>query len=221
MTALKIVLGNQNYSSWSLRPWLVLKHLGVPFEEVVIPLDQPQTRQQILRYSPSARVPVLLDGDLAVWDSLAICEYLHEKFPERHLWPADSRARTIARSVSAEMHSGFAALREDLPMKFRESLPMTSFRAEVRRDIERIFEIWTQCRRRFGGGQPFLFGAFSIADAMYGPVVSRFRTYGVKLDGAPAEYVETMLAMPAMKDWLQAARAETHRMARYEAQRAQ
>jgi len=216
MTALKIVLGNQNYSSWSLRPWLALKHLGVPFEEVVIPLDQPHTREEILRFSPSGRVPALLDGDLTVWDSLAICEYLHEKFPERHLWPADGKARATARSVSAEMHSGFAALRQDLPMKFRESLPMQSFRAEVKQDIERIVEIWTQCRRRFGGGQPFLFGAFSIADAMYGPVVSRFRTYGVKLQGAPAEYVETMLATPAMKDWLQAARAETHRMARYE-----
>src|SRR5260370_32782176 len=122
MTALKIVLGNQNYSSWSLRPWLVLKHLGVPFEEVVIPLDQSQTRQQILRHSPSGRVPALLDGDVTVWDSLAICEYLHEKFPERYLLPADSSARTIPRSVSAGMHSGFAALREDIPMRVREML---------------------------------------------------------------------------------------------------
>lgn len=216
MPKLKIVLGNKNYSSWSFRPWLVLKHLGVPFDEIVIPLDQPSTHAEIKKYSPSGRLPVLVDGDRLIWDSLSICEYLHEQFEDRGLWPADAGARAWARSVSAEMHSGFQALRQDCPMKIRESLPGRVIRPEVQQDIDRIVGLWSDCRRRFGASGPFLFGAFSIADAMYAPVVSRFKTYGVPLEKIQAAYAEAIWSLPAVQEWLAAARAETHRMARYD-----
>jgi glutathione S-transferase len=216
MPKLKIILGNKNYSSWSLRPWLVLKHLGVPFDEQVVPLDQPSTARDIGKYSPSGRVPVLIDGDTVIWDSLAICEYLNELFPDRKLWPSDARARATARSVSAEMHSGFAALRENLPMKFRESFANFQLKPEVKADISRILQVWSDCRSRFGAQGSYLFGAFTIADAMYAPVVSRFKTYGVALEGAPAAYAETLWKLPQIQEWLSAARAEPYRMARYE-----
>jgi len=217
MPKLKLLLGNKNYSSWSVRPWVVLKHLAVPFEERVIPLDQPTTAEEIRKYSPSGRLPLLIDGETTVWDSLAICEYLHELFPDRKLWPADSKARATARAISAEMHSGFAAVRQNLPMKFRESFPNTGLQPEVKAEVSRILEIWNDCRRRFGAGGPFLFGAFTIADAMYAPVVSRFKTYAVPLEGSAADYAETIWKLPPMQEWLADARAETHRMARYEA----
>src|SRR6516164_5477387 len=159
MAQLKIVIGNKKYSSWSLRGWLALKHTGEPFEEILVPLDQPSTREQLLRHSPSGRVPVLIDGDTVVWDSLAICEYLNERFPDRNLWPKDATARAMARSVSAEMHSGFFALREHLPMKFRETFPSKPLRPDVKADISRILQLWNDCRSRFGAGGPFLFGA--------------------------------------------------------------
>jgi glutathione S-transferase len=215
MSALILVLGNKNYSSWSLRPWLVLKHVGVPFEEKVIPLDQPQTGAEIARFSPSGRVPVLLDGETRVWDSLAIAEYLNERFPQAQLWPADATARAAARAVSAEMHSGFTALREAMPMKFNESLHVEQT-PPVQKDIQRIKAVWAECRERFGKGGPFLFGAYSIADAMYGPVVSRFQTYGVALDGPAGAYAQHVWKLPAMQEWLAGARAETLRMARYD-----
>ncbi len=215
MAKMKIILGNKNYSSWSLRPWLVLKHIGLPFEELVVPLDQPSTCQDIARYSPSGRVPVLIDGEVTVWDSLAICEYLYELFPDRKLWPQDPRARAAARSVSAEMHSGFQSLRQEFPMKFRESISK-AISPEVKQDIDRICALWTDCRRQFGATEPFLFGAFSIADAMYAPVVSRFKTYGVALDGVPAGYAEAVWSLPSVQEWLAAARAEPYQMARYE-----
>ncbi len=217
MPTLKIVLGNKSYSSWSLRPWLVLKHLGVPFEEQVIPLDQPSTAEEIRKHSPSGRVPVLVDGDTVVWDSLAICEHLAERFPDRKLWPEEPKARATARSVSAEMHSGFTALREHLPMKIRETFPPKPLRPEVKADIARIFQLWNDCRARFGAKGPFLFGAFSIADAMYAPVVSRFKSYAVPLEGPAAAYAAAIWSLPSVQEWLAAARAETHRMARYEA----
>ncbi len=216
MPTLKIVLGNKNYSSWSLRPWLVLKHLGARFEEQVIPLDQPSTAEQIRKFSPSGRLPVLIDGDSVVWDSLAICEHLHERFPDRNLWPKDGKARATARSVSAEMHSGFTALRQQLPMRFRETFPAGPLPPDVKADIARILQLWTDCRARFGGGGPFLFGAFTIADAMYAPVVSRFKTYAVPLEGSAAAYAEVLWSLPSVQEWLVAARAETHRMPRYE-----
>lgn len=217
MAQLKIVIGNKKYSSWSLRGWLVLKQIGVPFEEILIPLDQPNTQEQIARYSPSGRVPTLIDGEVVVWDSLAICEHLNERFPDRHLWPADRKARAVARSISAEMHSGFQNLRNDLSMKIVESIPTSTFRPEVKEEIRRIIAIWTDCRQRFAGGKPFLFGDFSNADVMFAPVVSRFRTYGVPLEGTAAAYAETIWKLPAMQEWLAAAKIEPHRMARYEA----
>ena len=200
MAQLKIVIGNKKYSSWSLRGWLVLKQIGVPFEEILIPLDQPNTQEQIARYSPSGRVPTLIDGEVVVWDSLAICEHLNERFPDRHLWPADRKARAVARSISAEMHSGFQNLRNDLSMKIVESIPTSTLRPEVKEEIRRIIAIWTDCRQRFAGDKPFLFGDFSIADVMFAPVVSRFRTYGVPLEGTAAAYAETIWKLPAMQE---------------------
>jgi glutathione S-transferase len=216
MAQFKIVIGNKKYSSWSLRGWLALKHVGVPFEEILIPLDQPNTQERIARYSPSGRVPALIDGDVVVWDSLAICEYLSEQFPDRHLWPADRKARAVARSISAEMHSGFQNLRNDLSMKIAESIPTSMLRPEVKEEIRRIIAIWTDCRQRFAGDKPFLFGDFSSADVMFAPVVSRFRTYGVPLEGTAAAYAETIWKLPAMQEWLAGAKGESLRMARYE-----
>lgn len=219
MADLKIVLGNKKYSSWSLRPWLALKHTGAPFDEIVIGLDLPTTAAEIARHSPSGRVPVLLHAGLTIWDSLAICEYLNEQFPRAQLWPADAGARALARSACAEMHSGFAALRNALPMRFVERFPAAPLAAEVRADIERICAIWTECRRRHGASGPYLFGAFSIADAMYGPVVSRFKTYAVPLQGAAAAYADALWSHPAMQEWGAAAEKEDLRAARYEGPR--
>jgi glutathione S-transferase len=208
MPSLMMVVGNKNLSSWSLRPWLALKQTGEAFDEVVIQLDRPDTREKILAYSPSGRVPCLRDGDTTVWDSLAICEYLAEKFPEAKLWPADTVARATARSVSAEMHSGFQALRSNMPMRIRESLPGQGIADGVQRDIDRIFDIWRDTRRRFGWEGPYLFGAFSIADAMFAPVVTRFRTYGVPLDDTCGAYAEAIWRHEPMEEWVEAARRE-------------
>ncbi len=213
---MKIVLGNKNYSSWSLRAWFVLEHFGILHEEQVIPLDQPSSAAEIARFSPSGRVPVLVDGDLVIWDSLAICEYLAEKHPEKRLWPSDRAARATARAVSAEMHSGFTALRTQCPLKFKETFAPQPLAKELQADVDRIVAIWGECRRRFGLGGPFLFGACSIADAMFAPVVSRFRTYGMKPPGAAGEWADMMWASPEMQKWGAAARAETFRMARYD-----
>jgi glutathione S-transferase len=213
---LTLILGNKNYSSWSLRPYVALKHTGAPFEEKVIPLDQPTTAAEIAKYSPSGRVPVLLDGDTRIWDSLAICEYLNERYPQAKLWPQDAAVRATARSLSAEMHSGFQALRETFPMKFKQSVRVDPVPAAAQKDIDRIRTLWTDCRRRFGSGGPFLFGAFSIADAMYAPVVSRFRTYGISLEGAAADYAAAVWKLPSMQEWQAGAEAEAFRMARYE-----
>jgi len=208
MAEITIYLGNKNYSSWSLRPWLALKQTGVAFDEEVIPLSEPTTRSTILRYSPSGKVPALKHNELTVWDGLAICEYLAETFPEAKLWPADKAARAVARSVSAEMHSGFAALREHLPMNMRSSFPNRGVTPEVQADINRIAAIWRDCRKRFGEGGPFLFGSFTNADAMYAPVVSRFRTYKIELDEAAQEYTDAVWALPALQEWLTAAKNE-------------
>lgn len=213
---MKLVIGNKNFSSWSLRPWLALKHCEVPFEEEVIALDQPDTAERIRKHSPSGRVPTLIDGDLTLWDSIAICEYLNEKFPQRQLWPADPKKRAVARSVSAEMHSGFAALRTHHPMKFKNDLPSSMLRDDVKADVARIDEIWTTCREKYGQGGPFLFGAFSIADAMYAPVVSRCRTYHLPLGKVAQVYADLIWNLPAMQQWLEASRAEKFQMSRYD-----
>ena len=209
MADLTIYLGNKNYSSWSLRPWLVLKHTTVDFDEVVIPLYQPLSRETVLKYSPSGKVPALRHGELTVWESLAICEYLAETFPNFALWPSDQAARARARSVSAEMQSSFRALREHMPMNVRSSFPGRGVTPEVQADINRIMSIWRDCRTRYGDGNgEFLFGQFTIADAMYAPVVTRFRTYKIDLEREAEAYCDTIMALPAMQEWIAAAKNE-------------
>lgn len=212
MSPLTLVIGNKNYSSWSLRPWLAMKQAGLDFAEVRIPLDTPETRSQILQYSPTGRVPVLIHDDLTVWDSLAICEYLAEQFVGRWL-PEGREARAIARSVSAEMHSGFSHLRQHMPMDCRARLPGQGRAPGVQSDIDRITEIWQTCRQQFGAGGDFLFGQFTVADAMYAPVVSRFVTYGVELNEIAQAYADVIWALPAMQEWLTAAAAESEYLA--------
>ncbi|WP_324779642.1 glutathione S-transferase family protein [Thiobacillus sedimenti] len=216
MTSLTLVIGNKNYSSWSMRPWLVLRQADIDFKEVRIPLYWPESAAQLTAWSPSGKVPALHDGEIKVWDSLAICEYLAERFPEKQLWPADATARAVARSISAEMHAGFAALREHLSMNVRARYPGAGRTAESLADIARIVTIWTDCRARFGAGGDFLFGRFGIADAMYAPVVLRFRTYGVELAGAARAYADAVLALPAVQEWVADAVAETERIERFE-----
>ena len=193
-----LVLGNKNYSSWSLRPWLALKKAGIPFDEVIVFLDRPDTRENILKYSPAGRVPVLIEDGRSIWDSLAICEWAAEKVPG--LWPKDPAARAQARSVSAEMHSSFPALRAQMPMNIRATrqVPMTD---ALRADIDRVVEIWTRCREEFGQAGPWLFGTFSIADAMFAPVVTRLHTYQVDLPDVAAAYVDALYADPTFQEW--------------------
>jgi glutathione S-transferase len=208
MAALTIHIGNKNYSSWSLRAWLALKATGAAFDEILIPLYVPGSRDEILRHSPAGKVPILTEGRTTVWDSLAIGEYLAERFPEAGLWPPAPEARAQARAVSAEMHAGFGALRRHLPMNLRATVAGREIPAEVQAEIDRIAEIWGNCRRRFGAGGPYLFGRFTITDAMYAPVVSRFRTYQVSLAGAAQTYADAIWAYPAMQEWAAAARVE-------------
>jgi glutathione S-transferase len=208
MAQLTIVIGSKRLSSWSLRGWLALRLTGAAFEEVVIPLDQPTTRRRILAHSPAGRVPVLKDGAVTVWESLAICEYLAERFPAAGLWPDEPAARALARAVAAEMHAGFADLRRDMAMDCLARRPGEGDTPAARADIARVSEIWRDCRQRFGGGGEFLFGSVGAADAMYAPVVSRFVTYGVALDQVSAAYRDAVLALPAMAEWLAAAAAE-------------
>jgi glutathione S-transferase len=209
MAELTLVIANKSYSSWSLRGWLSLKHAGAPFREVMILLDKPDTRQRILQYSPAGRVPVLIDGDLTVWDSLAICEYLAERFPACYGWPEDRAARAHARSIAAEMHSGFTALRSELPMNCRGRRAGVVPSRAAQSDIARIVSIWESCRTRFGTGGPWLFGRFSFADAMYAPVAFRLYCYGVPLQGRAAAYQQAIFNHPAVREWVVAAKAET------------
>lgn len=214
MTQLTLVIGNKNYSSWSLRPWLAMKQGGVDFKEIRIPLDTPNTYQQIRRYSPSGRVPVLLDGDLPIWESLAICEYIAENFAPQ-LWPKDAKARAIARSVSHEMHAGFMNLRMQMPMDCRGRYPGEGMKLEVQADIDRIMTLWRNCRQTYGASGPMLFGQFSIADAMFAPVVSRFITYEVKLEPISQEYAEAIWKLPAMQEWIDDADHELEELDRF------
>jgi len=205
---LTLVIGNKNYSSWSLRGWLFLKHTSAPFREIRIPLEQPDTKTRIAQYSPAGRVPILIDGSVTIWDSLAICEYLSETILGRKGWPASVSDRAMARSVSAEMHSGFQALRNELPMNCRARRKVTPSPA-ARADIARILSIWDTCRSKYTAAGPWLFGNFSVADAMYAPVVFRFQTYGISLTGNAAAYAKTLLAHPAVLEWAAAGQAET------------
>jgi glutathione S-transferase len=210
---LSLVIGNKSWSSWSLRPWLVLRRFGIPFKEINIRLREADSKVAILAYSPAGKVPALLDGDLLIWDSLAIIEYVAELFPDRAVWPRDRIARGIARAVSAEMHSGFQQLREVCSMDLFASKPMETFPEGVEHNIRRIVQIFRDCRVKYGQSGTFLFGEFSAADAMYAPVCSRFRTYVPDLkrfgdDGTTAAYIETIFAMPEMEAWASGARVE-------------
>ncbi len=213
MPAFRLIIGNKNYSSWSLRAWLTLKQTGSSFTEYRIPLDLPSTAQELATHTPAGRVPTLVVEEsnprLAIWESIAICEYLADTFPAVQLWPQDPHTRAWARSVSAEMHAGFADLRRHMPMDCRNFYPGQGRTPAVQQDIERILDIWQTCRQRFGQSGPFLFGSFSIADAMYAPVISRFKTYDVLLDSITSAYTESVWQLPAMQEWLTAAAAET------------
>lgn len=216
MSDMTLVIANRNYSSWSLRAWLALEATGAPFDEVLVPLGEPDTRAAILRWSPSGRVPALRHGEVTVWDSLAISEHLAEHFPDAGLWPQDPAPRAVARSVTAEMHSGFTALRSNMPMNLRASRPGAGRAPGVDEDIERIVAIWERCRRDHGGTGDLLFGGFTIADAAFAPVVGRFRTYGVEPGGAAGAYMDAIWALPAMQTWVEAARAETWSIPKYD-----
>lgn len=207
-TELEIVIGDMNLSSWSLRPWLALRATGYPFRERKIRLDRADTKEKLRAASPTARVPVLVDGDLVIWESLAICEALAEWFPAAQLWPAEAGARAYARSVAYEMHGGFVDLRRGMPMNLRARISREVTPA-VQADIERIAGLWRGCRERFGGAGEYLFGGFTIADCMYAPVVTRLRTYGVKLDAVGEAYCAAMLARPDMRAWYAGAALET------------
>lgn len=212
----KLIIANKYYSSWSLRPWLLLKHFNIPFAEEIVQLGQPDTEEKIKYYSPSGRVPVLLTPEFKIWDSFAICEFLAETFPDKAMWPNDRKMRAWARSVSHEIHSGFAVLRERLPMKCGASLKNFDW-SPAADDIARIQAIWSECLVAHQQLGPYLFGEFSIADCMYAPVIIRFRGYGVPLAKENLRYHETMLANPALQAWLQDASQETWRLQRYEA----
>lgn len=208
MSSYTLILGNKTYSSWSLRGWLAARQAGLDFEEVVIPLRQPDTRSQILRYSPAGKVPTLMADDTPIWDSLAIAETLAERFPDKGLWPATAETRRVARCVTAEMHSGFPALRSTLPMDLSKHYPGHKLTAEAQADVDRVTAIWRDCRAAFGAGGDFLFGDFCIADAFYAPVVTRFRTYDVKLDEVGEAYCTAVTGHPWMQEWAAAAAQE-------------
>jgi glutathione S-transferase len=217
MADLTIYVGNRNYASWSLRAWLALKATGAAFEEVVIPILVPGSKETLLKYSPSGKVPALHHGDVVVWDSLAICGYLGDIFPEAGLWPADPAAKAMACSISAEMHSSFMALRREFPMNIRSSFPGREISPEAQTDINRVMAIWRQCRNRFGEKNgDFLFGPFTIADAMYAPVVTRFRTYKIDLEREADAYCDAIQSLPAMQEWAAAARNEPMVIDQYE-----
>lgn len=203
-----LVVGNKNYSSWSLRAWLAMKVLGLPFREVRIPLYGPESKRALLEYSPAGKVPCLVDGEVRVWDSLAILEYLAERHPA--LWPADAALRARARSISAEMHSGFPNLRQHMCMNIRKRHPGKGRTPEVLAEIARIVAIWSEARG------PFLFGAFGAADAMYAPVVLRFRTYAVELPPVCRAYADAVLALPALQQWMRDAERETESLPQFE-----
>jgi glutathione S-transferase len=206
---MQLLIGNKNYSSWSMRPWVLAREAGIAFEEVQLKFDDDGRPRGIDRYGVAGRVPVLLIDGEPVWDSLAICETLAELHPAKQLWPVDPAARRVARSICAEMHSGFQALRGAMPMNIRSRHPGKGMTPESRRDIDRVLAIWTSCRERFGDAGPMLFGRFSIADAYYAPVVTRFQTYAVALPLPAQAYSDAVLALRAVREWSDAARRET------------
>ena len=204
---LKLIIGNKNYSSWSMRPWIAMKVAGIAFEEKVIPLYENGSREQILEYSRAGKVPVLIDGDQHIWESLAILEYLAEKFPDAGLWPADSAARAVARAISNEMHAGFLPLRQHLPMNMWRPVIKRELTQEAAANVQRIEAMWAECRALHGqkSSEPFLFGHFGAADAMYAPVVARLHTYRVNVSKASRGYIDAVMALPAWSEWHAAA----------------
>jgi glutathione S-transferase len=211
-----LVIGNKAYSSWSLRPWLLMRYAGIAFDEVRIPLYQDGHVAKIRGYSAAGKVPVLIDGGITVWESLAICEYVAERHPGKLLWPDDAGARAYGRAISTEMHAGFAALRGQMGMNVRRVIPAVAVTPEVAADIARVEAIWNESLRWYGG--PFLLGTFSIADAMFAPVATRFKTYAVALSAPAQSYADRLLALPAMKEWYAVAAAETEVLPQFEPQ---
>ena len=212
MEKLELIIGNKAYSSWSLRPWLVLKEAGADFTETRVPLYVHGYKEELLKYAPSGKVPILKHGAVTVWDSLAICEYLAELFPQAGLWPKDPAVRALARAVSAEMHSGFSAIRNAMPYNCRARGRHVPITAEVQKEIDRVLSLWRDCRAQHGKGGPWLFGRFSIADAMFIPVAGRFITYSVPLDAVAQSYADAALDHPAVREWTAAAMQETEVM---------
>ena len=214
---MQLVIGDHNYSSWSLRPWLALKQAGVAFEEVGVRLYAGNTRSEILKHSPSGKVPCLIDGDITVWESLAIIEYLAETFPDRAIWPADKAARAHARAISSEMHAGFQNLRRDYTCNWRRTYAWKARGdGSAQDDVKRIVALWKEARQRFGAGGPFLYGAFTAADAMYAPVVGRLTTYSWPVDAETDAYMEAVRRLPAYAEWVAAGRAEPWTIPQYE-----
>jgi glutathione S-transferase len=208
--ALKLVIGNKNYSSWSMRPWLALRANDIAFDEIFIPLYTGDAdKRRILDFTRSGKVPALIDGDVTIWDSLSIIEYAAERFPEAQLWPADRAQRAHARSISAEMHSGFMALRNECGMNLHRPIRAIALSADAQADIARIQQIWIECREAYGKFGPFLFGAFGAADAMFAPVVHRFRSYAIAVGPEAQAYMDTMMSLPAFREWTRAGLAET------------
>ena len=206
---MQLVIANKNYSSWSMRPWVVLREASIAFEEIQCKFDDDGKPVGIERYSKARKVPVLIADGEPVWDSLAICETVAERFPDKQLWPADAKARAVARSICAEMHSGFQALRSQMGMNIRSRHPGKGRSPESQRDIDRVVALWTGCRERFGRGGPLLFGRFTVADAYYAPVVTRFQTYAVALPAVAQAYCDAVLALASVREWMDAARRET------------
>jgi glutathione S-transferase len=205
---LHLVIGNKNYSSWSFRPWFAMKVAGIAFAETVISLDAPDFKSRLIALSGAGKVPVLIEDDIRVWESLAILEYLAEKFPAARLWPEDTAARAHARAIAAEMHAGFQPLRRRLPMNVRRPAMPLALETDTAADVARIDAIWSECRARFGKGGPFLYGGFGAADAMYAPVVWRFHTYAVEVGETARAYMRALMALPAWNEWREAARRE-------------
>ncbi|HEU5018810.1 MAG TPA: glutathione S-transferase family protein [Pseudolabrys sp.] len=202
---LTLIIGNKNYSSWSLRPWIAMKVKGIVFEEKLVPLYEPGSRDEVLRYSPAGKVPVLIDGDEHIWESLAILEHLAERFPTARLWPQEQRVRSHARVVASEMHAGFQPLRRNCPMNMWLPPKHRPQGEDVLADVARIDALWCECRARFGTGGPFLFGDFTAADAMYAPVVARLHAYGLPVSAPARQYMNSVMALPAWREWCEAA----------------
>lgn len=216
MVPIKLIIGNKRYSSWSLRPWLLLKEGDIDFEEVKIYLYKGDFKEKLLQYSPAGKVPILMDDGISVWESLSICEYLAEKFPEKNFWPKDQKARTLARSISHEMHGGFTSLRQYLPMNCVRQRTLKEIPEAAQRDIDRIIHIWEGCRKTYKAGGKFLFGKFSIADCMYAPVATRFLTYSILLPQIAEDYKKTILDLEFMKAWVKDAQQESEILEQYE-----